>query len=55
MIAATLSIQKARSLAAALRTTRREGRGWYAQADRDLSREATELYYLSQSSTPRVL
>lgn len=55
MNAATLSVQKARSLAASLRTTRREGRGWYAQSDRDLAREATELYYLSQTSSPRVL
>lgn len=55
MNTATLSVQKARALAAGLRTSRREGRGWYAQVDRDLVREANELYYLSQASSPRVV
>lgn len=55
MNAATLSVQKARALAASLRTTRREGRGWYPQVDRDLAREAHELYYLAQTSAPRVV
>lgn len=55
MNAASLSVQKARALAANLRTSRRAGRGWETAVDRDLARETYELYYLAQSSAPRVI
>lgn len=51
----SISIQKARALANNLRTTRREGTGWYSQDDRDLARETHELYYLAQTAAPRVI
>ena len=50
-----LSLQKARSLAHRLRTTRHDGRGWEAHVDRDLARESHEIYLLAQSSSPRVI
>jgi hypothetical protein len=50
MNTATLSVQKARALAASLRTNRSTGRGWDGSVDRDLVREANELYVLSQTS-----
>ena len=50
-----LSLQKARSLAHRLRTTRHNGRGWEAHVDRDLARESHEIYLLAQSSSPRVI
>lgn len=50
-----LSIQKARSLAHRLRTTRQNGRGWDGTVDRDLVRETHEIYLLAQSSSPRVI
>ncbi|MGG5257889.1 hypothetical protein [Phycicoccus avicenniae] len=50
MNAASLSVQKARALASSLRTTRSSGRGWNGTVDRDLVREANELYVLSQTS-----
>lgn len=49
------TVQKARALAASLRTTRRAGHGWDPQVDRDLARQAYELSYLAQSSAPRVI
>ena len=56
MNAATISFQKARSLASSFRTSRRAGTGWYGQVDRDLAREANELYHLSQTaSSPRLV
>ncbi|WP_299444677.1 hypothetical protein [uncultured Phycicoccus sp.] len=55
MNAMSISFQKARALAANLRTSRREGTGWYPQVDRDLAREAHELYYLAQTTSPRVI
>lgn len=55
MNAASLSVQKARALAANLRTVRRSGRGWDTEVDRDLVRETNELYYLAQTSAPRVI
>lgn len=51
MNTASLSVQKARALAASLRTNRSAGRGWDGSVDRDLVREANELYVLSQSAT----
>ncbi len=55
MNAATLSVQKARALAASLRTSRMSGRGWDGQVDRDLVRETHEIYLLAQAASPRVL
>mgnify|MGYP000978953309 CR=1 FL=1 len=54
MNAASLSLQKARSLASALRTSRHHGRGWTEHVDRDLVRESQELYLLAQSRSPRM-
>lgn len=53
MNTAQLSLQKARDFAASLRTSRHHGRGWDAHVDRDLVREAQELYLISQASAPR--
>ncbi|QIM22563.1 hypothetical protein G7075_17860 [Phycicoccus sp. HDW14] len=53
MNTASLSVQKARALANSLRTNRSAGRGWDGRADRDLVREANELYFLAQASLPR--
>jgi hypothetical protein len=47
-----LSIQKARSLASRLRTSRHDGRGWDGAVDRDLVRETHGIYLLAQSSSP---
>ncbi len=47
-----LSIQKARSLASRLRTSRHSGRGWDGAVDRDLVRETHEIYLLAQASSP---
>jgi hypothetical protein len=52
MNTAHLSIQKARSIASRLRTSRHDGRGWDGSVDRDLVRETHELYLLAQSSSP---
>lgn len=49
-----LSLSKARRLASSLRTSRHAGRGWNDTVDRDLTREANELYLLSQTTAPRV-
>lgn len=49
-----LSLNKARRLAASLRTSRSAGRGWNENIDRDLTREAHELHFLSQTTAPRV-
>lgn len=54
MNTASLSFQKARSLAASLRTSRHHGRGWSEHSDRDLVRESQELYLIAQSRTPRM-
>ena len=54
MNAASFSLNKARSLASALRTSRHHGRGWSEQVDRDLVRESQELYLLAQSRSPRM-
>lgn len=54
MNSATLSVQKARALAASLRTSRHHGRGWTQHVDRDLVRESQELYLIAQSSAPRM-
>ncbi len=55
MNAASLSIQKARALAANLRISRTSGRGWDGQVDRDLVRETHDIYLLAQSASPRVI
>ncbi len=52
MNTSTPSIQKARSLASRLRTSRRTGRGWDGAVDRDLVREAHEVYVLAHVSGP---
>ena len=49
-----LSIQKARTIASRLRSSRHHGRGWDGVVDRDLVRETHEIYLLAQSSTPTV-
>ena len=54
MNAATFSLDKARSLASTLRTSRRNGRGWTEHVDRDLIRESHELYLLAQTRSPRM-
>ena len=54
MNAASYSVNKARSLASALRTSRHHGRGWSEHVDRDLVRESQELYLLAQSRSPRM-
>ncbi len=54
MTTASLSIQKARALAAHFRTSRHSGRGWNQHSDRDLARESQELYLMAQSSAPRL-
>lgn len=55
MNTSSISLQKARSLAQSLRTSRHNGRGWSQHTDRDLVRESQEIYLLAQSSYPRVL
>ena len=54
MNSASTSVQKVRSLASSLRTTRHHGRGWSEHADRDLARQSHELYLLTQTTSPRV-
>jgi hypothetical protein len=54
MNTASLSFQKARSLASSLRTSRHHGRGWSEHVDRDLVRGSEELYLLAQSRSPRM-
>ena len=54
MNAASFSLNKARFLASALRTSRHHGRGWSEHVDRDLVRESQELYLLAQSRSPRM-
>ena len=54
MNAASFSLNKARSLASALRTSRHHGRGWSEHVDRDPVREPQELYLLAQSRSPRM-
>ena len=54
MNAAFFSLDKARSLASALRTSRHHGRGWSEHVDRDLVRESQALYLLAQSRSPRM-
>ena len=54
MNTASLSLQKARSLAHSLRTSRRNGGGWSQHTDRDLVREQQEIYLIAQSSAPRM-
>ena len=54
MNTSSLSVQKARALAAQFRTSRHNGRGWTDHTDRDLVRESQELYLMAQSSAPRM-
>ena len=49
-----ISLQKARSFASKLRTSRHHGGGWSAHADRDLARESYEIHVMAQSSHDRV-
>ena len=49
-----LSVEKARSIASQLRTSRRHGGGWSAHADRDIAREANEIHVMAQSSHDRI-
>lgn len=49
-----LSIEKARSIASQLRTSRHYGGGWSAHADRDIARETTEIHLMAQSSHDRM-
>ncbi len=55
MNAATLSIQKARALVANLRASHSSGHGWDGRVDRDLVREAHEIYLLAHATSPRVI
>jgi hypothetical protein len=48
------SADKARSMAARLRTSRHHGGGWSAHADRDMAREAHEIHVMAQSSHDRL-
>jgi hypothetical protein len=54
MNTSSISLQKARSLAHSLRTSRRNGRGWTSHVDRDLVREQQEIYLIAQASAPRM-
>lgn len=54
MNTSSLSVQKARALAARLRTSRHHGRGWSQHTDRDLVRESHELYVMAQGTAPRM-
>lgn len=49
------SVDKARSIASHLRTSRRHGGGWSAHADRDIAREAHEIHVMAQSSHDRII
>ncbi len=46
---------KARTIAARLRTSRHHGGGWSAHADRDMAREAFEIHVIAQTSHDRVI
>lgn len=46
---------KARTLAARLRTSRHHGTGWSAHADRDMARELFEIHAIAQTSHDRVI
>ena len=48
------SVEKARSIASNLRTSRRHGGGWSSHADRDIAREAHEIHVMAQSSHDRI-
>ena len=47
--------ERARSIAARLRTSRHHGGGWSAHADRDMAREAFEIHVMAQSSHDRII
>jgi len=49
-----ISLEKARSIASQLRTSRRHGGGWSAHSDRDIARESTELHVMAQSHHDRI-
>ena len=49
-----ISLEKARSLASHLRTSRHHGGGWSAHADRDIARESYEIHVMAQSSHDRI-
>jgi len=49
------SVEKARSIASNLRTSRRHGGGWSSHADRDIAREAHEIHVMAQSSHDRII
>lgn len=55
MNASSSTLQKTLALVATLRTSRTSGRGWDGQVDRDLVRATNDVYYLAQSSAPRVI
>ena len=55
MTLTTSAIQKALAHAASRRTSKTAGRGWDQHSDRDLARQTHDLYYLAQTSSPRVL
>lgn len=46
---------KARTIAARLRTSRHHGTGWSAHADRDMARELFEIHAIAQTSHDRVI
>ncbi len=50
-----VSLEKARTIASQLRTSRRHGGGWSAHADRDIARESSEIHVMSQSSHDRIM
>lgn len=49
------SSERARTIAARLRTSRHHGGGWSAHADRDMAREAFEIHVMAQSSHDRII
>ncbi|GGL38441.1 hypothetical protein H9L10_12690 [Phycicoccus endophyticus] len=55
MNAATLSVQKARALAANLRAAHAPDRGYDGRVDHDLVRAAQEARTLAQASAPRII
>jgi len=48
------TLQKARSLAHSLRTSRTHGGGWSQHVDRDMVREQQEIFLIAQASHPRM-
>jgi len=54
MRTSTLSIEKVRTIASQLRTSRRAGGGWSEHADRDIARESQEIHVMAQSSHYRI-